>query len=94
MTSESIEVRPVPGRFEVVVDGEPAGFAAFRDSAEIRTFDHTEIDPEQGGKGLGGKLIRGALDQTRTAGLQVNPRCSFVRDFIAKHEEYADLVVA
>jgi predicted GNAT family acetyltransferase len=45
-----------------------------------------------GGKGVGSKLVQGALDQVRAAGLQVIPECPFVKAWIEKHPEYADLV--
>lgn len=94
MSADEIEVRLPAGvhRFEILVDGEQAGYATFRESDGIRTFLHTEIDPSYEGRGLGGKLVRQALDQTRAAGLLVEPECPFVRSFIEQHEEYADLV--
>ncbi|GAA3480437.1 hypothetical protein GCM10018966_049670 [Streptomyces yanii] len=43
-------------------------------------------------RGLGGLLARGALDDARTRGLRVLPYCPFIRGWIGKHPEYADLV--
>jgi predicted GNAT family acetyltransferase len=96
MTTDAIEVhfRPEARRFEIEVDGEPAGYTRFHDRDGVRTFVHTEIDSAREGQGLGGRLIREALDQTRAAGLQVVPECPFVRAFIDEHQEYADLVAA
>ena len=36
--------------------------------------------------------ITGALETARARGLKVVARCSFVRDFLAKHPEYHDLM--
>ena len=44
------------------------------------------------GQGLGGVLVRAALDRARERGLAVLPQCPFVRGWIAKHPDYADLV--
>ena len=55
-------------------------------------FTHTEIDPDAEGSGLGGTLVRGALDDVRQKGGRVVPRCSFVRGWIERHPEYGDLV--
>ncbi|MFD5436489.1 GNAT family N-acetyltransferase [Kitasatospora sp. NPDC127067] len=37
-------------------------------------------------------LARGALDDARARGLHVLPYCPFIRGWIRKHPEYADLV--
>ncbi|MGC0419499.1 GNAT family N-acetyltransferase [Embleya sp. AB8] len=71
---------------------ELAGFAEYFVSGDEVAFTHTEIDPRFGGQGLGGRLARAALDAVRERGLAVLPYCSFIRDWIAKHPEYVDLV--
>lgn len=96
MSDDDVEVRRAEGlhRFEIVLNDTPVGYTSFRESDGTRVFLHTEIDPSVEGRGLGGKLIRGALDQTRAEGLRVDPQCPFVRSFIEEHQEYADLLVA
>ena len=51
-----------------------------------------EVDPDAGGGGVGSTLVRGALDDVRANGRRVVPRCSFVRGYIERHPDYADLV--
>jgi uncharacterized protein len=89
-----IEVRdnPVESRVEAYVDGELAGFAAYVDAGMRRAFTHTEVDPAYGGRGVGGALARDALDEARAAGRSVRPLCPFIRGWIDKHPDYADLV--
>ncbi|WP_426366979.1 GNAT family N-acetyltransferase [Streptomyces sp. E-08] len=87
--------RPEKSRYEILTgdDGtETAGFAEYHLSDGEIAFIHTEIDPRFGGRGLGGLLARGALDDARVRGLSVLPYCPFVRGWIGKHPEYADLV--
>jgi uncharacterized protein len=80
-------------RFELSVDGDLAGFAAYHDHAGRRTFTHTEIDDAYEGHGLGSTLVRHVLDDAREHGLEVIPVCPFVRAFLADHlEQYVDLV--
>lgn len=79
-------------RYEIAVDGKPAGFTEYERRGDVVAFLHTEIDPEFSGKGLAGKLIRYALDDVRDQELSVLPLCPFVRAFITKHEDYVDLV--
>ncbi|MHA6782381.1 GNAT family N-acetyltransferase [Pseudonocardia saturnea] len=90
------EVLDVPerSRFEIRSGGELAGFARYRSDPGGITFVHTEIADGFAGQGLGGILVRAALDAARSRGLAVHPVCPFVRSWIAKHPEYADLVPA
>jgi predicted GNAT family acetyltransferase len=80
------------GRFDIVVDGEPAGFVAYRRAGSTIELNHTEIDPEFEGRGLGSVLVREALDRARAGSLAVLPFCPFVRRYIQRHREYVDLV--
>ncbi len=88
------EVRDNPDqhRYEIVVDGEVAGFAVYHLRGRRAIFVHTEIDPSYEGQGLGGQLVRGALDDVRRRELRVVPLCPFVAGWLDKHEEYRDLV--
>jgi predicted GNAT family acetyltransferase len=79
-------------RFEVVVDGEVAGFAEYRRTKSSVAFTHTVIDPAYEGRGLGSVLARSALDATREAGFAVLPFCPFIRGYIQRHPAYLDLV--
>jgi predicted GNAT family acetyltransferase len=88
----SVVDAPELGRFEVRVDGEPAGFTKYRDGGDNRAFPHTEVDERFQGRGLSSALIRGALDATRSSGKWVLPFCPAVRDFIARNADYVDLV--
>ncbi len=78
-------------QFELIVDGHTA-LAAYRLKPGVITFTHTEVPKELGGRGIGSQLAKGALDQARARGLKVVPLCPFIRGYIEKHPEYADLV--
>lgn len=87
--------RPDRSRYEILAgeDGtETGGFADYRLAPGEIAFVHTETDPRFAGQGLGGRLARGALDDARARGLRVLPYCPFIRGWIGKHPEYADLV--
>jgi len=79
-------------RYVIEVDGEPAGFAQYRDRGRAIAFVHTEIDDRHEGEGLGGRLVSAALEDVRSRGLAVLPFCPFVRGYIQRHPEYLDLV--
>ncbi|WP_444960536.1 GNAT family N-acetyltransferase [Nocardiopsis sp. M1B1] len=91
MTTDVVDVQDRK-RYEIRVDGEVAGFAEYILTGDMVTFTHTEIDPAHEGRGLGGTLVRGALDDVRPRGLAVLPLCPFVKGWIQRHPDYADLV--
>jgi predicted GNAT family acetyltransferase len=87
--------RPEKSRYEILAgdDGtETAGFAEHSLSEGEIAFIHTETDSRFAGRGLGGLLAQGALDDARVRGLHVVPYCPFIRGWIRKHPWYADLV--
>jgi predicted GNAT family acetyltransferase len=80
-------------RYELAVEGHIA--ATYYEIADgVITFIHTEVPPELGGKGVGSRLIKGTLDQVRADGLKVIAQCPFVKAFIGKNPDYADLLKA
>jgi predicted GNAT family acetyltransferase len=85
---------PEQQRFVISVDGEPAGFVQYRLEAGHIVFTHTEIAPAFEGRGVGSALIRHALNEARARRIGVLPLCPFVRDYIARHSDYLDLVPA
>jgi GNAT superfamily N-acetyltransferase len=58
----------------------------------LYAFDHTEVEPRYEGHGLAGRLVTEALDTARERGWALLPYCPYVREFLGKHPEYADLV--
>lgn len=84
---------PERSRFEVYTDEDAlAGFAAYQRNAERIVFTHTEIDPAFEGHGLGSRLAAGALDAVRGRHLKVVAQCPFIARYLARHQEYADLL--
>jgi predicted GNAT family acetyltransferase len=83
---------PDEQRYEAVVDGEVAGFAAYRMQPGLISFVHTEVEDAFEGRGVGSILIREALADVRRRGCEVLPFCPFVNSFIAEHREFVDLV--
>lgn len=91
-TEVQVVRHPERSRFEIVVDGELAGFAQYQHRPGRMVLTHTVVDPARQGQGLAGRLARVALDAARAEGLRVVPECSYIADYIRKHPEYADLV--
>ncbi|MBB5050138.1 hypothetical protein HNQ36_000086 [Afipia massiliensis] len=87
----TVQNNPALKRYELEAEGHLAA-TYYSLSDGIITFIHTEVSKELEGKGVGSKLIKGALDQVRAAGLKVVPQCPFVKAYIEKYAEYADLL--
>src|SRR6476469_7423017 len=83
---------PDQHRFEVRLDGELAGFAVYPRRGGRIYLVHTEVDPRFEGKGLGSALAKGVLQAERTAAEPVVPLCPFMRSYIDRHPDVADLV--
>jgi hypothetical protein len=78
--------------YDVELNGTPAGLIRFTRDDNVITMVHTEIDPQFEGQGVGGELVKRALDDVRARGERVIPLCPFVSAYIDNHAEYADLV--
>lgn len=81
------------GRFEIhAPDGGTPQLQYVRRDGVVQLV-HTEVPEALEGRGYGAALAKAALDAARAAGLKVVPTCPFVRTYIRRHPEYADLVV-
>lgn len=93
MSDVQVTDNPDASRYEAHLDGQLAGIAAYRLREGAIVFTHTEVKDAFEGKGVGSALARGALDDVRTKGeRQVVPLCRFIKGWIDKHPDYADLV--
>ena len=73
-------------------DGTVLGFSRYRLSGDTVVFLHTEVDPAAEGRGVGSRLVRGALDDVRKGGRRMRPLCPFVKAYVDEHPEYVDLI--
>ena len=89
-----IAVRRNDGKhqYEAHLNGQRVGISQFRPSPGRITFNHTEVEPEFEGKGVGSTLAKRALDDVRARGEKVVAQCPFVKEYIERHPAYADLL--
>lgn len=83
---------PTASRYEVFVDSTRAGSMGYHLQPGLITITNTEVDPALEGQGVGSGFVAAVLDDVRSRDLRVLPMCPFVRAFIQRHPEYADLV--
>ncbi|WP_411885884.1 GNAT family N-acetyltransferase [Polaromonas sp. YR568] len=79
-------------RYQAVQDGHIAGTCQYELDGSVITFTHTVVQPEFKGTGVGSALARHVLDESRAQGFKVVPACEFIKGYIARHSEYADLL--
>jgi predicted GNAT family acetyltransferase len=83
---------PERSRYEVYVGSDLAGVTDYHAQPGLVTLMHTEIYPAFEGQGVGSRFVAGVLDDIRRRGTLVLPICPYVRAFLQRHPEYADLV--
>jgi uncharacterized protein len=91
-TDLTIRDNPEEQRYEARLGSEVVGYSAYRLEPGRITVVHTEVDPEFEGKGIASRLVAGELDDIRSRGLELVPICPFVRSYLERHPEHADLV--
>jgi uncharacterized protein len=78
-------------RYELRADGELA-IAAYEKRGDTIVFTHTEVPVALEGRGIGSRLIQGALDDVRARSERIVAECSFVSAYIDRHPDQQDLV--
>ncbi|HEX9929294.1 MAG TPA: GNAT family N-acetyltransferase [Pyrinomonadaceae bacterium] len=79
-------------RFEIDLDGKTA-LIDYSEQNGVVAMTHTEVPQEFEGKGVGSKLVKGALDLVKNENKRIRPLCTFVAAYIKRHPEYESLVV-
>jgi uncharacterized protein len=91
----SVRDNPEQLRYELLDEaGAVIGEIRYRRETGAVVLVHTEIDPAHEGHGLAALLVAGAFDDLRTRGLKVVPLCPYVRSWLRRHPEQADLVIS
>lgn len=55
-------------------------------------INHTNVDPEFGGRGVGKELLMKLVDYARTNHIKVIPLCPFAKKMFEKDESIRDVV--
>ena len=92
-TATALRDNTARSRFELDT-GDGIAFLSYHGTPGVLIFYHTEVPRALRERGIGSKLVHGALEQVHAEGLKVVPRCGFVRHYIETHPEFHDLVAA
>ena len=75
-------------RFELAIDGHVAELV-YRRHGDRLVLVHTGVPDELEGRGVGGMLVRAAIERAVEEGLTVVPHCPFARRWLERHPEVA-----
>jgi predicted GNAT family acetyltransferase len=82
---------PAAGRYEILTD-QGAAILTYRQRGADLDLMHTEVPKALEGHGYAAALAAAALDDARREGIKVIPTCPYVKAYLERHPEYADLV--
>lgn len=87
-------------RFDLFVDDELVGILGYRFGegddggvGPVVALMHTVVKEEYGDRGWAGVLVRASLNTARDRQWRIVPICTYVRRYVAHHEEFLDLIV-
>lgn len=80
------------GRFVIYDNDQAAGEMTFVWAGSSKfIIDHTGVEEDFGGKGLGKKLVMEAVAYARNNGLKILPLCPFAKKVFDSNEELEDV---
>lgn len=81
------------GLFKAVEDGKEAGSMLYTWSGSDQfIINHTNVDPEFGGRGVGKELLMKLVEYARENHLKVIPICPFAKKMFEKNVEIQDVL--
>lgn len=94
MSSPEIRLNDEEHQYEAWVDGARAGVLQYSQADGVVTYEHTIVDPDYGGQGVGSALVRRALTDLRGHGWKAVAKCPFVASYFDRHPDESDLLLA
>lgn len=91
MNAPPVIHNPGAQRFECGLGTERAECSYVR-RGDVLVLHHTQVPPALQGRGLAAQLVRVTLAWARENHLHVQPDCSYVAGYIARHPETQDLL--
>ena len=86
MDTPAVTDNPSANRFELTIDGHLAELV-YRVDGDQLVLVHTGVPEALEGRGLGGTLVRAALERAGRDGLTIVPQCPFARGWLEKHPD-------
>ncbi len=81
------------GYFKAVIDGREAGKLTYTKSGDNQiTIDHTEVNSEYQGKGVGKAMVRKSAEFARNENLKILPECSYAQKIMERSSGFDDIL--
>ncbi|MNK37705.1 hypothetical protein D3C87_562810 [compost metagenome] len=81
------------GFFKAMEDGKEAGLMTYTWAGSTKfIIDHTEVNPDFKGKGVGLQLVMKAVEYARANNLKIMPLCPFAKSVFDKKPEIGDVL--
>jgi len=81
------------GQFSALVNEEEAGLMTYTWAGDHKfIIDHTEVNPDYSGQGVGKKLVMAAVEFARENGLKILPLCPYAKSVFDKTPAIQDLL--
>lgn len=81
------------GYFEATEEEKQAGKMTYTWAGDSKfIIDHTEVNEDFSGKGVGKKLLMAAIEYARTNNIKIIPLCPFAKSVFDKTEEIRDVL--
>lgn len=81
------------GKYSALIDDREIGFMTYsRAGDQLIIIDHTDVNEEYKGKGVGLKLVTAAVENAREDGFNIIPLCPFAKSVFDKDAGLRDVL--
>lgn len=81
------------GQFSALINEEEAGLMTYTWAGDQKfIIDHTEVNPDFSGKGVGKQLVMAAVEFARENGLKILPLCPYAKSVFERTPAIADVL--
>lgn len=80
------------GKFAADNDGKEIAEMTYKYRGSDIVIEHTFVEEAHRNEGLGGKLVKSAVDFARNESIKIIPQCPFAREEFKENPEYSDVL--
>lgn len=81
------------GYFKAIIDGREAGMMTYTRSGDNEiTIDHTEVNSEYQGEGVGKAMVEKSAEFAREENLKIRPQCSYAKKVMERSSDFDDVL--